>query len=174
MLCEKQGLSPSDLSYIAVGIGPGSYTGIRVAVAFAKALSFALSIPLVGVSSLQLFCPLNDHEGPFFSVVDARIGGVYLAKGSVGAGKVVFKGEDVLVAFDEFTSMLHDDMMLVTPNYAPIQKRLEAREVKKQICVLEQYPNVHFFAKEAYKKYIKKAYTLDGTLPLVYLRKATY
>jgi len=46
------GLRPADLGGVAVGIGPGSFTGIRMALATARALSFALGIPVAGVSTL--------------------------------------------------------------------------------------------------------------------------
>lgn len=46
------GLRPADLGGVAVGIGPGSFTGIRMALATARALSLALGIPVAGVSTL--------------------------------------------------------------------------------------------------------------------------
>jgi len=47
------GLRPADLDALAVGIGPGSFTGIRMALATARALSLALDIPAAGVSTIS-------------------------------------------------------------------------------------------------------------------------
>lgn len=55
---------------VAVGTGPGSFTGIRVGAALAKALSYGWKVPLLGFCSLKAF-------GPFPVLVDARMGGFY-------------------------------------------------------------------------------------------------
>lgn len=66
---------------IAVNVGPGSFTGIRIAVAAARGLGLALGIPVVGVDALRLIAASLDEpaEGPVLSVIDARRGEVYAA-----------------------------------------------------------------------------------------------
>ncbi|GEM_PF-49777 len=51
-LLDEAGLAPTDLEGIAVGTGPGSYTGVRIAVTVAKTMAWTLGIPLVRVSTL--------------------------------------------------------------------------------------------------------------------------
>jgi tRNA threonylcarbamoyladenosine biosynthesis protein TsaB len=53
-LLQQNNLQMQQLSAIAVSAGPGSYTGLRVGMAAAKGLSFALNIPLIGINTLQL------------------------------------------------------------------------------------------------------------------------
>lgn len=52
-LLQQTGVKPEELTAVAVGKGPGSYTGLRIGVSFAKGLCFGLDIPLVAVGSLD-------------------------------------------------------------------------------------------------------------------------
>ncbi|EKA01170.1 hypothetical protein GMD6S_10934, partial [Streptococcus sp. GMD6S] len=68
--------TPKDLDRIVVAQGPGSYTGLRIAVATAKTLAHTLKIELVGVSSLLALVP-EQVEGLVIPVMDARRNNVY-------------------------------------------------------------------------------------------------
>ena len=68
--------TPKDLDRIVVAEGPGSYTGLRIAVATAKTLAHTLNIELVGVSSLLALVP-EQVEGLVIPVMDARRNNVY-------------------------------------------------------------------------------------------------
>ena len=65
--------SIQDVDWIAVGIGPGSYTGTRVAVSIALSCAYVLDIPMISFDSLLLFQP----EEEALVAVDARQGGIY-------------------------------------------------------------------------------------------------
>ncbi len=71
-LFEQLELDPKDLDAVAVSMGPGSYTGLRIGVSFAKGLCYALSLPLIGVESLLMLTELarENYETSLFEVED--------------------------------------------------------------------------------------------------------
>ena len=78
--CRRPTAAPRRSSKIAVAVGPGSFTGLRVGVAMARAMALALGVPVVGVSTLIAYCgPMLDDPRPgvIAAVVDAGHGHVY-------------------------------------------------------------------------------------------------
>lgn len=78
-LLQRAALPLKMIKRIAVGVGPGSYTGTRIGVAVARSLSYGLQIPLRGFCSLISFLP--PLEGHFASVLAAKSGLFFLLKG---------------------------------------------------------------------------------------------
>ena len=79
----EAGLGFDKLERIGVTVGPGSFTGLRVGLAFAKGLASALSIPAVGVGALEALA--EPERGNVVAVLDAKRGHVYLQAFSGGA-----------------------------------------------------------------------------------------
>jgi tRNA threonylcarbamoyladenosine biosynthesis protein TsaB len=78
-LLEWSDTSLSQLGGIAVGIGPGLFTGLRVGVETARTLAHVLNVPLVGIPSLDVLAfSLRDARRPIGAVIDARRGEVFL------------------------------------------------------------------------------------------------
>ena len=79
----EAGLGFDKLERIGVTVGPGSFTGLRVGLAFAKGLASALSIPAVGIGTLEALA--DTESGNVVAVLDAKRGQVYLQAFSDGA-----------------------------------------------------------------------------------------
>ncbi|WP_370675861.1 tRNA (adenosine(37)-N6)-threonylcarbamoyltransferase complex dimerization subunit type 1 TsaB [Pleomorphomonas sp. PLEO] len=97
---------------IAVNVGPGSFTGIRIAVAAARGLGLALGIPVVGIDALCLIAASLDEpaDGPILSAIDARRGEVYAAlygpKGDVLEAPFAADAETVLTRIGNRATVL--------------------------------------------------------------------
>jgi tRNA threonylcarbamoyladenosine biosynthesis protein TsaB len=79
-LCEQAHVELGEIGAIAVDVGPGMFTGLRVGVATAKAMASALRVPMIGVPSLDLLAfPVRWSGRRIVSVVDARRGEVFFA-----------------------------------------------------------------------------------------------
>src|SRR3954452_6051796 len=69
-----------EISCIAVDLGPGLFTGLRVGVASAKALAYALRVPMIGVPSLDLLAfPVRFSPRRIVAAIDARRGELFYA-----------------------------------------------------------------------------------------------
>ena len=74
-IIKRNRLTLDDIDRIVVGIGPGSYTGIRIATTVAKMLGYTKNIPVYTVSSL--FFVTSGYEGKIAALIDARRGCVF-------------------------------------------------------------------------------------------------
>lgn len=72
---EQAGVAFAQLDRIAVTVGPGSFTGLRVGLAFAKGLATALNIPCIGVGTLAALA--EGHDWARIATIDAKKGQVY-------------------------------------------------------------------------------------------------
>ena len=75
--CRAAAVRRTDLDAVAVGAGPGSFTGLRIGMATAKGIAYAIKRPLWAVSSLAALARGGDSTGVVIAVLDARRGEVF-------------------------------------------------------------------------------------------------
>jgi tRNA threonylcarbamoyl adenosine modification protein YeaZ len=139
---QKIKLKPFDLEAVAVAVGPGSFTGIRVGVAAAKGIAAPRGLPLIGLCSLQGF--LTEKNGA--ALIDARIGGGFVLTPG---------GTPRLVAQEDLPGVLMGYDAVVGPN-------LQRFSFPNQI---EQAPDPALLIKNPLPG-------TEGDLDLFYLREA--
>jgi tRNA threonylcarbamoyladenosine biosynthesis protein TsaB len=141
-LLHECGVGSHAIELIAFGRGPGSFTGARIATAFAQGLGFALQRPLVPVSSLEALA-LAAHRAPeapavareIVVAVDAHMGELFLARYRREATGLVAVSTDLLARVEGFClpqdldpaqALLAGDAWTVYPDIRP-----------RTACVLE-------------------------------------
>ncbi len=77
---QEASIKVSDINAVAVGKGPGSYTGLRIGVSAAKGICFSNDVPLISINSLELLAHTHSiDEGILIPMIDARRMEVYSA-----------------------------------------------------------------------------------------------
>ena len=102
-LLAEAGIARAQLDGIAVGRGPGAFTGVRLAISVVQGLALALDIPVVPVSSLSALAQdAPDAGASILAVIDARMGEVYAGAFRRGAdGLVEAMNEETIGKADE-------------------------------------------------------------------------
>ena len=105
-LLEKHEVDKSDFLGVMVSIGPGSYTGVRIAITIAKVMAVALNIPVYPVSALQI---LKNDKKPSICLINARSNRSYMG---------VYEGEKCLLKDCIMTNDEVMDYIEKHPNYS--------------------------------------------------------
>jgi len=161
MLCRNADIELGEISVIAVDVGPGLFTGMRVGLATAKALAQALRVPMIGMSSLDLLAfPLRHSMRTVVAVIDARKGELFYAFYRTVPGgvqrvveprcgrvddliaDVMARGDDVLLVGDgalRYRDELEPDLrcdfaeqFLSRPSAAPLVQLAHARALREE------------------------------------------
>ncbi|MCJ8323818.1 MAG: tRNA (adenosine(37)-N6)-threonylcarbamoyltransferase complex dimerization subunit type 1 TsaB [Rhizobiales bacterium] len=170
MLMQEIDIKASDISQIAVTIGPGTFTGARIALAFARMFGAARDIPLIAVNSLEAIAfnavaKLNLTAGDIVhTAIDARRGQVYFASYDF-EGRELFapKAIDIEAAVQKLTA---GSLVLGTG------RDLLLAEAGGQTDRFEIGDNMHFPHSEVFGNYVKYRPAETSPPSPLYLRAA--
>ncbi len=100
-VCDEAGLALGDINILGFGHGPGSFTGVRIAIATVQGLAFGLDVPVVGVSTLlamaeEVAAATSDDD--ILVAIDARMNEVYFAHYKRVGDKLKLQGKESVLA----------------------------------------------------------------------------
>ena len=110
----KNNVSVKDLDEIIIGIGPGSYTGLRIGVVIAKMFAWNDDIPVKTVSSLAMFASASSFEGLILPQIDARRGNSFLGLYRKTGKTLVLEEEERLVNLEEYKESIKENYVVVS------------------------------------------------------------
>ncbi|MEN8822963.1 MAG: tRNA (adenosine(37)-N6)-threonylcarbamoyltransferase complex dimerization subunit type 1 TsaB [Glaciecola sp.] len=98
---DEAGMAKSAIQGIGFGQGPGSFTGVRIAMGMTQGLALGLDIPVVGVSTLAAMAQEAFTQAPeletVYAAIDARMDEVYFAQYRIEKGLVVLQGNEQVI-----------------------------------------------------------------------------
>lgn len=161
----------SELDAVSISKGPGSYTGLRIGVAAAKGLCFALDLPLIGIHTLELMVQpfIGKAEYAFFiPMLDARRMEVYTAVFDNSKTWIQETNALVLEA-QSFYDLIGDSPCLVFGNGASKFKTLQPK-INAHFTETVSYPSAEDMSRLAWLEFQKKNFEDLATFEPFYLK----
>ncbi|MCX8479585.1 MAG: tRNA (adenosine(37)-N6)-threonylcarbamoyltransferase complex dimerization subunit type 1 TsaB [Chitinophagales bacterium] len=172
LLAENK-LSSVDIAAVAVSIGPGSYTGLRVGLSLAKGFCMVNSIPLITISSLRMMAQglkelYPSYIGDFVPLVDARRMEVYTAQYDKNVSEI--KCEYAYVVQEEAWSESATQYLFAGSGAAKVQQFLGTRP-NHQFDLSNNVNSARFLCKLAFEKFAKSDFSDLAYAEPLYLKE---
>jgi len=173
-LLAEAGIKKNQLDAIAVGIGPGAFTGVRLAVALVQGIALALDKPVLPVSTLAaLAMQAADLKCErILAAIDARMGEIYCAEFRLSTDNLVnASSEEIVIAPDAYRSLFDGSIVGVGTGFGAHNNVLEYN-LKSQLinCRADALPHAANVARLALRDYALGKMISPDNLEPAYLR----
>ena len=165
------GLKITDIDYFACGLGPGSFTGMRIGLATIKGLSVVKNKPIIGISTLDILAknaPLKDRL--IVTAIDARRALIYCSSYKYEQGSLKRKSAYSLLSLDELVKKFSSRMVVLGDAVALYGDALLTR-IKNATVLDKDYwsPQAHNLMELALAKIKAKQFSSAPSVKPIYL-----
>lgn len=162
---------PLEIDYFACGLGPGSFTGMRVGISAIKGLAWSLKKPVIGISTLDILAKAIDVKDKYIvPAIDAKRGLIYCSLYKIKNDKLKRLAPYLLLSKKEFLKKLKADTM-VCADAVNLYKE-EILRYKRGVDILDKdywYPKGHNIVALALEKIKEKKVKAAFDLQPIYL-----
>lgn len=170
-LLAQSAITKQALDVIAVGIGPGAFTGVRLAVSIAQGMALGLSIPVIGVSTLACIAQACQHDGLIVVLMDARMDECYLGFYQKQDGVVVTIAPEQLLVPENVQLPSSGNWIGVGSGFASYAERLPSIFVSQMRCIdASALPHAESLLQIAARDFKAGAMQLPELIQPTYLR----
>lgn len=173
-VCEQAHVELSEIGVVAVDIGPGLFTGLRVGIASALAVAHGLGVPMIGVSSLDLGAFAVEHSRRLIvPCYDARRGEVFTANYRSVPGGVQRVSEPTVATPDELAAALmaaSEDVLMLGDGAERYRELFESISHIEFAGTGFQYPSARSLVELAHPKAIREEFVNPSEIEPLYLR----
>jgi tRNA threonylcarbamoyladenosine biosynthesis protein TsaB len=174
-VCRQADVALDEISVVAVDMGPGLFTGMRVGLASAKAIAQALRVPMIAISSLDLLAyPLRRTDKVIAAVIDARKGEIFYALYRQVPGGIQRVSEPTAGRVDDLVADLlarGQEVVCVGDGAIRYQEEIAAGH---RVEIAEQffaYPSSAPLVQLAHSKALREEWVNPWEVEAMYLRK---
>ena len=175
-VCQQAQIEMKQISAVAVGLGPGLFTGLRVGIATAKAVAFALRVPMVGLPSLDLLAfPVRQSLRLIVPVIDAKRGEVFTASYRHVPGGLQRMSPYAVMSPDDLASELvaHDDeCLLIGEGALRYADTFTDNDHIELGTVGSAFPSAAALVELAHPRALREEFVQPNEIEPLYLRKA--
>jgi tRNA threonylcarbamoyl adenosine modification protein YeaZ len=115
MLLNANNVTGKDIDRVAVSVGPGSFTGLRIGISFAKGFCFGRDSMILPVSSLEILAyTAHNHNGRIIAAIDARNNDIFYGVFDAQHGNISRVLDDTVGTLDDFKDLIRKDDIIVT------------------------------------------------------------
>ncbi|MBM3662516.1 MAG: tRNA (adenosine(37)-N6)-threonylcarbamoyltransferase complex dimerization subunit type 1 TsaB [Actinobacteria bacterium] len=173
--CERARVELSEIGVVAVDVGPGLFTGLRVGVAAAKSLAFALRVPMIGVSSLDLLAfRVRFSNRLIVTTVDARRSELYYACYRQVPGGVQRVTDHQIGTPDDLASELlasGEEVLLVGEGAQRYSEAFDGLAKVELVDPGSSYPSAEALVELAHARALREQFERSDAIEPIYLRR---